>query len=77
MLNTCEINRDNLFHFLKNISSFQVVEIMLHPAGNALDDPLYFESLDRRFELFLKVEHRKSEFDLCFNQEFQNYETTK
>lgn len=74
MLNTCEINGDNLFNFLKNSKSYETVEIMLHPALSHLDSLEYYQTLDARFVTFFQDSHRKSEFDLCFNPNFEEYE---
>lgn len=76
MLNTCEINGSNLFQFLEKSDRYDTVEVMLHPALPSMDKSEYFETLDQRFVEFLKDSHRKSEFDLCFNREFENYKTT-
>lgn len=74
ILNTCEINGANLFQFLKKSKSYETVEVMLHPALYNLDSSAYYETLDPRFVEFLKDPHRQSEFDLCFNKEFEKYE---
>lgn len=74
MLNTCEINGDNLFNFLKNSKSYETVEIMLHPALSHLDSLEYYQTFDARFVTFFQDSHRKSEFDLCFNPNFEEYE---
>ena len=74
MLNTCEINGDNLFNFLKNSENYKTVEVMLHPALSNLDSPEYYQTLDPRFVTFFNNPHRKSEFDLCFNKNFEEYE---
>lgn len=74
MLNTCEINDDNLFNFLTNSKSYETVEVMLHPALANLDSPEYYQTLDPRFVTFFNDPHRKSEFDLCFNKNFEDYE---
>lgn len=73
MLNTCEINGSNLFRFLKKSSSYETVEVMLHPGLPNLDSVDYFETLDPRFVEFLKDSHRKSEFDLCFDKSFASF----
>lgn len=49
---------------------------MLHPGLSNLDSVDYFESLDPRFVEFLKNSHRKSEFDLCFDENFRTFRTT-
>lgn len=74
MLNTCEINGTNLFPYLKNTTSFETVEIMLHPALSDLDSEDYYQTLDPRFVDFFKNPHRKSEFDLCFDERFNDFE---
>lgn len=71
MLNTCEIDGSNLFLFLKKSERYGTVEVMLHPGLPNLDSVCYFETLDPRFVKFLKDTHRKSEFDLCFNENFK------
>lgn len=77
MLNTCEINGSNLFQFLEKSDSYNAVEVMLHPGLPNLDSVDYFETLDPRFVEFLKNSHRKSEFDLCFDENFEKYEIGK
>ncbi|MFC6267090.1 carbohydrate deacetylase [Frigoriflavimonas asaccharolytica] len=74
MLNTCEINSENLFSFLKKSKAYETVEVMLHPALSDLDSPEYYQNLDPRFVAFFENPHRKSEFDLCFNTQFKEYE---
>ena len=74
MLNTCEINGGNLFDFLKNSAEYETVEVMLHPAMSNLDTAEYYETLDPRFVTFFHDPHRKSELDLCFNKNFEEYE---
>ena len=74
MLNTCETNGDNLFNFLKNSRNYETLEVMLHPALPHLDSQEYYQSLDPRFVSFFNDPHRKSEFDLCFNKNFEEYE---
>ncbi|MBF8457731.1 ChbG/HpnK family deacetylase [Kaistella sp. G5-32] len=74
MLNTCEINGDNLFNFLKNSRTYDRVEVMLHPALNEFDNKEYYKTLDPRFVTFFQDAHRKSEYDLCFNENFKEYE---
>lgn len=74
MLNTCEINGENLFNFLKKSKSYETVEVMLHPALSNLDTEEYYQTLDARFVMFFQNSHRKSEFDLCFNKNFKEYE---
>lgn len=77
MLNTCEINSDNLFNFLQNSKSYKTVEVMLHPALPNLDSFEYYQTLNPRFVSFFQNSHRKSEFDLCFDQHFKEYEISK
>ena len=76
MLNTCEITGSNLFQFLKKSKCYETVEVMLHPALMDLDNSDYFKTLNPRFVEFLKNPHRKSEFDLCFDENFKDFETT-
>ena len=73
MLNTCEINGENLFPFLQNNKTYETVEVMVHPAILGLDSAEYFKSLDERFVKFLQDEHRKPEYDLCFDKKFENF----
>ena len=73
MLNTCEINGENLFPFLQNNKTYGTVEVMVHPAILGLDSAEYFTSLDERFVEFLQDDHRKSEYDLCFDKKFENF----
>lgn len=73
MLNTCEINGENLFPFLQNNKTYETVEVMVHPAILGLDSAEYFKSLDERFVKFLKDDHRKAEYDLCFDERFENF----
>ena len=73
MLNTCEINGINLFPCLENINNYKIVEIMVHPGILGLDSPEYFQTLDNRFVDFLQDDHRKSEYELCFDQRFAKY----
>ncbi len=77
MMNTCEINGDNLFNFLKNSKTYETVEIMLHPALANCDYSEYYKTLDPRFVSFFIDAHRKSEFELCFNKNFKEYEIAK
>ena len=76
MLNTCEINGENLFPFLEKSQNFETVEIMVHPALPEFDSPEYFKSLDKRFASFFKDPNRRYEFDLCFEERFKNYKTS-
>ena len=73
MLNTCEINGKNLFPFLQNSKTYETVEVMVHPAILGLDSAEYFKSLDERFVKFLKDDHRKSEYYLCFDERFEHF----
>ena len=73
MLNTCEINAKNLFPFLRENNSFETVEVMVHPALTELDSATYYKSLNPRFVEFFISSHRKSEFDLCFDERFRLY----
>ena len=50
---------------------------MLHPALDSLDTKEYYKTLDPRFVSFFQDQHRKSEFDLCFNTNFKEYEIAK
>ena len=77
MLNTCEIKDDNLFDFLQNSQTYKTVEVMLHPALTENDSAEYYQTLDPRFVTFFQDPHRKSEFDLCFNPNFEAYEIAK
>ncbi len=74
MLNTCEINGNNLFGFLEKSKSYDTVEIMLHPSISGIDDEEYLKSLDSRFITFFQDKARKEEFELCFDKNFKNYE---
>ncbi|KEY17790.1 carbohydrate deacetylase [Kaistella antarctica] len=73
MLNTCEINGTNLFKFLKKSSTYETVEVMLHPALINLDSEDYYQTLDPRFVSFFQNSYRKSEFDLCFDERFKDF----
>ncbi|KIA89936.1 carbohydrate deacetylase [Kaistella jeonii] len=73
MLNTCEINAENLFPFLKQSCSYNTVEVMVHPALAEFDSAAYYETLNPRFVEFFKNPHRKFEFDLCFDKNFTDY----
>ncbi|GAB0155126.1 hopanoid biosynthesis-associated protein HpnK [Chryseobacterium sp. Alg-005] len=72
ILNTCEINEENLFKYLEN-SKDDNIEIMLHPGIVELDKD--YNGLDERFLSFLRSEFRTQEYKLCFNEKFKNYET--
>lgn len=71
ILNTCEINADNLFNFLENENE-RMVEIMLHPSIVSLDN--IDNELSARFLDFMKSTYRTQEYELCFNEKFKNYE---
>ena len=70
ILNTCEINADNLFDYLEN-STDETVEIMLHPSIIELDKNI--KNLEPRFIEFLNSDFRTQEFQLCFNKNFEKY----
>lgn len=70
ILNTCEINEDNLFNYLQN-SQNKTIEIMLHPSLSQFDTN--YKGLDERFLDFLRSKYRKQEYDLCFNEKFKKY----
>lgn len=70
ILNTCEINAENLFSYLEN-SHDEEVEIMLHPSLIELDRNQ--KDLDSRFIDFLNSPYRTQEFKLCFNPKFKEY----
>lgn len=70
ILNTCEINVENLFKYLEQVE-FNTVEIMLHPSITSLDH--HIENLDQRFIDFLQSDFRTQEFELCFNKKFKKY----
>jgi len=70
ILNTCEINTENLFAYLEN-SHEKEVEIMLHPSLIELDRNE--KNLDSRFIDFLNSPYRTQEFELCFNPKFKDY----
>lgn len=70
ILNTCEINADNLFNYLENTRN-QSVEIMLHPSIIKLDKNV--KNLESRFIDFLNSDFRTQEFELCFNKNFSKY----
>ena len=70
ILNTCEINEENLFQYLNN-AEYNSVEIMLHPSIIPLDQNL--ENLDQRFVDFLQSDFRTQEYQLCFNENFKKY----
>lgn len=70
ILNTCEINEENLFQYLEN-ADYKIVEIMLHPGITALDQNI--KNLDQRFVDFLHSDFRTQEYELCFNEKFKKY----
>lgn len=70
ILNTCEINSQNLFTYLESVNE-KTVEVMLHPSLRDLD--VEVPNLDARFIEFLRSDFRKQEFDLCFNEKFKKY----
>lgn len=70
ILNTCEINAQNLFKYLESENG-KMVEVMLHPALE--EENIDSLNLDKRFKDFLKSDFRKKEFDLCFNKKFEEY----
>lgn len=74
MLNTCDIRAENLFEFLSKSKTYDTVEIMLHPAISGLEDEKYLNSLDPRFVEYLSDQARVSEFELCFDKRFEDYE---
>lgn len=71
ILNTCEINEENLFNYLQNTEN-KTIEIMVHPSLSQLDEN--YKGLDARFLDFLKSKYRKQEYDLCFVEKFKEYE---
>lgn len=73
MLNTCEINAENLFPFLQKSTKYDLLEVMVHPGIPGLDSAEYFSSLDGRFVEFLEDGHRKLEYDLCFDKRFEKF----
>lgn len=70
ILNTCEINAQNLFNYLESERG-KTVEVMLHPSIRELDGEN--TNLDSRFKTFLKSDFRKQEYELCFNEKFKEY----
>ncbi len=70
ILNTCEINASNLFSYLNN-SADEELEIMLHPSIIDLDKNE--ANLDSRFIEFLNSPYRTQEFELCFDENFEEY----
>jgi predicted glycoside hydrolase/deacetylase ChbG (UPF0249 family) len=70
ILNTCEINAQNLFDYLENTQD-QNIEIMLHPSKIELDKDV--KNLELRFIDFLNSKFRTQEFELCFNEKFRKF----
>lgn len=70
ILNTCELNSQNLFNYLEGQQG-KTVEIMLHPSLIQFNDNL--ESIDPRFLEFFNSDFRKQEFELCFDEKFKDY----
>lgn len=70
ILNTCEINAENLFNYLEN-TDYQSVEIMLHPSFINMEINLN-EWVPRLHE-FLLSDYRTQELELCFNEKFKKY----
>ncbi len=73
MMNTCDVRSKNLFRFLRESKSYETVEIMLHPGINSLDSEEYLRNLDSRFVSFFKDDSRRTEFELCFEKEFEAF----
>lgn len=71
ILNTCEINEENLFNYLEK-GNDDNIEIMLHPGVVELDKD--YNELDKRFVSFLRSDFRTQEYNLCFNSKFEDYE---
>ncbi|KQS95233.1 ChbG/HpnK family deacetylase [Chryseobacterium sp. Leaf394] len=71
ILNTCEINAQNLFSYLESEKG-KTVEVMLHPSVREMDGDN--SNLDMRFREFLQSDFRKQEYELCFNGKFKEYE---
>ncbi len=71
ILNTCEINADNLFCFLETQNKYTKIEIMLHPSIIGIDNT--DDELAIRFDKFLKSPYRTQEYELCFNPKFKKY----
>lgn len=70
ILNTCEINAENLFNYLENTGD-RSVEIMVHPGIPKLDKGL--GNLDQRFVSFLQSDFRTQELEVCLNNKFSEY----
>lgn len=70
ILNTCEINSQNLFTYLQ-AQEGKTIEVMLHPSLVQFNDNL--DSLNPRFLDFFTSDFRKKEFELCFDEKFKNY----
>ncbi len=71
IINTCELNEENLFTFLEHQTTYTQIEIMLHPSITEYDDLDAISNKQSRD--YLKSPHRKWEFDLCFSEKFKNY----
>lgn len=70
ILNTCEINAENLFNYLEN-ANYQSVEIMLHPSFTEME--IYLKEWVPRLHGFLLSPYRTQELELCFNKKFEKY----
>lgn len=70
ILNTCEINAENLFNYLENTENSSI-EVMLHPSIVNLDKNV--KNLEPRFIEFLNSDFRTQEFELCSNKKFEKY----
>ncbi len=71
ILNTCEINEENLFNYLEK-GNDDHIEIMLHPGTIEMDKN--YNGLDKRFIDFLRSDFRTQEYNVCFNNKFEDYE---
>lgn len=70
ILNTCRIDKNNLFPYLEHLKE-ETVEVMVHPSlGFSEKDT---KDLDERFITFFKSPYRQQEYDLCFNPNFEKY----
>lgn len=70
ILNTCEINAENLFNYLEN-TNYQTVEIMLHPSF--INMKIELKEWIPRLHGFLLSDYRTQELELCFNKKFEKY----
>ena len=70
ILNTCEINAENLFNYLEN-TDYQSVEIMVHPSFPNREIDL--KNWIPRLHGFLTSPYRTQELELCFNKKFEKY----